>query len=1204
MRIGITFYANKPRWECEVNQTAYMLAELFAALQHDVVLVHQSPTIAPYESAYTISELSSVLTLDWLIDIDGHLSPTMRNRAAARTIVFLRTFLQFEEMNASVYADYPYQPRYLEDVFEIWCWDVLNPEETIPSIQTLFSCSIRRVPLIWTPIHSTIISTYHKEEPWTIHVSEEHTNTSSIIIPLCAVKELVTTYHIPASYHIHHAGTVNENRFFKENIFNNLEADSLPLVWNNEVNEINEAEWSTWNHNSMVLSHLRFISLRPSLLQFIWLGIPLIHNSPVIADLHPLLKSLYYTENRIQELCTAVTTFIKNAEPWYASQKEIRVGLMERFGIQANRSAWKTIIDSLPVKEAPVISGTLVIAFANMWEGFNYDSNFIMDALRHHSSLSIKGIPYSMDCNASLLLCGPHGSPIRIPRSIPTVYWSAENWPIPHDPSYSFYLTNTMQEDTNHLRIPTWMMFIDWFTQKTDIPADCTDNPIRFPLSMAMQPHVVPFQERNNFCGFVVSNPICTIRNEAFHYVNNYKKVDSGGALYNNIGGQLALKYPGGGCGDISKYNFFSTHQFTLSFENSQSPGYITEKLLHAKMAGCVPLYWGSKTTDHDFVPNSFINLSAITSAESVVDVIKKLESRPDLCATIAATPILDEVRKQKAMDVIAKMAQKLLALVSIRAIVPMTLERIDRTFVVNLDSRPDRWNSLMDAEPVLEPMVTRISAVHGKTLKLTRDIYKRYNNNPFKWKKAIIGCYMSHITIWKQIVEEPGDHFLILEDDVRFEAGWMTQWNRAAACIPADAELLYWGGVLPPNKMALSSVLVPVNDCWAAIRPNTLCNKVLLPVFHFCTYSYIITKAGARKLLDYIELLDGMPYSGCDHLLGRAGLQTYVATPLMAKCAQEEDPSYIYSQFNDLHREDSFDSDIWNNNDCFSMKDLTPFFDESSITLYYHPSHTNFKLYERTWLEDMFQCTIHCRPFTSLDDVEDNAWFLLQRPHSEFWTYTLRNAVKPFRILHLSDEFLKDNISIYTHPLCKGVIRNYMRLDIPDKPHIITIPLGYHYRPTNEPLPIQERKWIWSFHGTDWYDRSQQLVAFQEYTPYRCKLQPDWNHPSGTKEDEYLDTLRNSEFCPILRGNNMETFRLYEALEAGTLPLFGPSISSDFMEWVQRHIDISAMYDWTFIKSMNLSVKAKEKARLELVRQWAIWKINIQKACRNIIQS
>jgi alpha(1,3/1,4) fucosyltransferase len=1192
MRIGITFYADQPL-SYEVNQTAFVLAELFAVLEHDIVLVHQSSTILHNNSSYAISEIGSVSMLDWLIDIDGHFLPTIRNQAATRTIVFLRTFLQFEEMNASVYADYPYQPRYVQDAFEIWCWDVLNPEETIPSIQTLFSCPIRRVPFIWAPIHSSITSTYQKEEPWTVHVSEEHTNTSSIIIPLCAIRELTTTYKIPATYQIHGADAVKENRYFKENILHNIEADSLPLVWTNKV------EWSGQNPNSMVLSHSRFILLRPCLLPFIWHNVPLIHNSPVIADLHPLLKSLYYTKNSIQELCVAVTRLLEDPEPWYASQQEIRTALMRRFGIEAHQSAWKQIMDSLPVSSVLPVSGSIRIAFANMWEGFNYNSNFIVDALRNHSSLSISGLPYSMDCEASLVICGPHGQPVSIPHSIPKVYWSAENWPVPHDPSYAFYLTNSLEEDNKHLRIPTWMIFIDWFTKEIGIPTNCTDNPIRFPLSMAMQPHAIPFQERKDFCGFVVSNPTCTLRNEAFHYVNNYKKVNSGGALYNNIGGQLALKYPGGGCGDISKYHFFSTHQFTLSFENSQSPGYITEKLLHAKMAGCVPLYWGSMVTDNDFVSNSFINVSAISSAESVVDVIKKLESRPDLCATIASTPILDTIRKQKALDQMSKMSQKLLALASTHVTM---LQRIDRAFVVNLDSRPDRWNSLMVAEPVLEQMVTRISAVHGKTLKLTRDIYKRYKNNPFKWKKAIIGCYMSHIKIWKQIVEEAGDYFLVLEDDVRFEHEWMTQWNRAATCIPADAELLYWGGVLPPNKMGLSSVLESVNDCWASIRPNTLCNKTPLPVFHFCTYSYVITKAGAKKLLHFIESLDGMPYSGCDHLLGRAGLQTYVATPLLAKCAQEDDPSYIYSQFNDLHREDQFDSDIWNNNDCFSIQDLTPFFSESAITLYYLSTDKDFQLYERTWLEDMFQCTIDCKPFTSLEEAEEGAWFFIQRPHSMLWKGIFSHAVKSFRILHLSDEFLSDDISMYMNPLCKGVIRNYKRNDVPDAPHILTIPLGYHYRHGEPYKHMEKRKWVWSFHGTDWYDRSQQLAAFQAYHPYSCRLQPDWNHPSGTKEDEYLDALGNSAFCPILKGNNMETFRLYEALEAGTLPLFGPSISSDFLAWVQQHINLSAWYDWTNIESMNLSNEIKIKAQADMMAQWAQWKMEIQKACRAII--
>jgi hypothetical protein len=326
------------------------------------------------------------------------------------------------------------------------------------------------------------------------------------------------------------------------------------------------------------------------------------------------------------------------------------------------------------------------------------------------------------------------------------------------------------------------------------------------------------------------------------------------------------------------------------------------------------------------------------------------------------------------------------------------------------------------------------------------------------------------------------------------------------------------------------------------------------------------------------------------------------VATPLLAKCAQEEDPSYIYSQFNDLHREDHFDSDIWNNNDCFSIQELTPFFDESALTLYYHPSHTNFELYERAWLEDMFQCTIVCKPFTSLDTMEEDAWILLQRPHCEFWTYTLGHALKPFRILHLSDEFVRDDISIYTHRMCKGVIRNYVRADVTELPHIVTIPLGYHYRYSGLQHPIEKRKWTWSFHGTDWHQRSQQLVAFQDYLPSSCKLQPDWNHPSGTKEDEYLDVLGNSQFCPILKGNNMETFRLYEALEAGTLPLFGPSISSDFLTWVQQHINLSAWYNWSSKESMNLSNEIKIKAQADMMAQWTQWKKDIQKSCRGIM--
>jgi hypothetical protein len=258
------------------------------------------------------------------------------------------------------------------------------------------------------------------------------------------------------------------------------------------------------------------------------------------------------------------------------------------------------------------------------------------------------------------------------------------------------------------------------------------------------------------------------------------------------------------------------------------------------------------------------------------------------------------------------------------------------------------------------------------------------------------------------------------------------------------------------------------------------------------------------------------------------------------------------------------------------------------------------YELYEKLWLEDMFQCNIQCVPYSSLPD---NAWIIIQRPYISVWNALLSTHQRPFRIIHLSDEFEKDDISLYSHPYCKAVLRNYPRKDVPDSPHMITIPLGYHHRSTVK-KSMEERPWVWSFHGTDWFQRGEQLKAFQMYEPHSCHLQPEWNHSSGTKSVEYLEILENSQFCPILKGNHMETFRLYEALEAGTLPLFGPTISSAYLEWIKQHVDVSMIYDWTLMESMTISIETKEKARVEIVRQWSNWKKSIQNACQMLLNS
>lgn len=58
-----------------------------------------------------------------------------------------------------------------------------------------------------------------------------------------------------------------------------------------------------------------------------------------------------------------------------------------------------------------------------------------------------------------------------------------------------------------------------------------------------------------------------------------------------------------------NKQKTLRQYDFNLCFENCDEDGYITEKIFHALIAGCVPLYWGGGKFLPETVPSScFIN--------------------------------------------------------------------------------------------------------------------------------------------------------------------------------------------------------------------------------------------------------------------------------------------------------------------------------------------------------------------------------------------------------------------------------------------------------------------------------------------------------------------------------------------------------------------------------------------------------------------
>ncbi len=136
------------------------------------------------------------------------------------------------------------------------------------------------------------------------------------------------------------------------------------------------------------------------------------------------------------------------------------------------------------------------------------------------------------------------------------------------------------------------------------------------------------FSEKNKFCNMLVSNPRGKERNQFFHLLSEYKKVDSGGKFLNNIGSRVK-----------DRFDFIKPYKFTLAFENSSYPGYTTEKIFEPMKVNSIPIYWGNPKVSTDFNPKSFVNVHDYENFNNAIDAIKKIDQNEDLYKSYLKEP-------------------------------------------------------------------------------------------------------------------------------------------------------------------------------------------------------------------------------------------------------------------------------------------------------------------------------------------------------------------------------------------------------------------------------------------------------------------------------------------------------------------------------------------------------------------------------------
>lgn len=260
------------------------------------------------------------------------------------------------------------------------------------------------------------------------------------------------------------------------------------------------------------------------------------------------------------------------------------------------------------------------ISFVDFWDGFDPNRNFFTGLF---SSVCDIVVVEPSECDILIFSC--FGSRNQMYMNKKRIFYTGENLRPSYNGTYKdgrgfvvgkcdYSFSFDVNEDKRNIRIPLWLIQIDWFNE-----VDYGNPKFVMPYDGFINNE---FMKKNkvDFCSFVF-NSNAPYRYEIIEKLSKYKKVDCFGKPH-----EKTIPY-----GEMNKLNVISNYKFNICFENSLSCGYCTEKLIHAKYAGCIPVYWGDKYVNYEFNKKSFINLIEFDSVSSLCDKIIELDSNDKL---------------------------------------------------------------------------------------------------------------------------------------------------------------------------------------------------------------------------------------------------------------------------------------------------------------------------------------------------------------------------------------------------------------------------------------------------------------------------------------------------------------------------------------------------------------------------------------------
>jgi len=119
---------------------------------------------------------------------------------------------------------------------------------------------------------------------------------------------------------------------------------------------------------------------------------------------------------------------------------------------------------------------------------------------------------------------------------------------------------------------------------------------------------------------------------------------------------------------------------------------------------------------------------------------------------------------------------------------------------------------------------------------------------------KSAIGIALSHIKVWKMLIESNKSNCLVLEDDALFEDNFIEKMKVGLKNTPSDYDILYLGCFGCQNRFNYLSVFHMILNSKIINQHKKINNYVSIPGIALATHGYIVSREGAIKLVKYLD--------------------------------------------------------------------------------------------------------------------------------------------------------------------------------------------------------------------------------------------------------------------------------------------------------------------------------------------------------------